>query len=137
MRLLDNSHNTVIAEWVGRQVGVPIAPPYTTMGWIDGQGLLRVGFIFYGYSPHGNIDLAIASTAGFTRGIIRRVASYIFEEIPARRATARPPRKNETACSILRRCGFVQETVCKDYYADDDAVQFRLLRKDAMRWLNV
>lgn len=136
MRLLVG-HDQAVAEWIGNKIGHQVGTPYTAMGWIDGDGKLRVGFAFYNFEPGGNIDLAVASTAGLTRGIIRSVSHYVFRQLPARRATARPPMKHARACSVLKRIGFVQEAICKHYYEHDDAVQFRLLMNDAKRWLDV
>lgn len=127
-------HDAEVAAWVGEKIGSPISPPYTALGWIDDSGALSAGFVFYGYSG-SNVDLAIAASGRFTRGMISAVANYVFGQIECRRATARTARKNERACSILRRIGFRQETICKHYYQDDDAVQFRLLRRDARKWL--
>ena len=128
-------HDAVVAEWVGNRIGVPIAPPYTALGWIDDEGTLKVGFVFYGYAPGGNIDVAIASSGRLTRPIIRTVARYVFEQIPATRMTMRPKRSNRVACDILVRLGFKVECVCKSYYgSNEDAVQYRMLKSEC-RWL--
>lgn len=127
-------HDAAVAQWVGDKIGVPMIPPYTALGWIDNEGLLRVGFVFFGYVPLGNIDIAIASSGRLTRGILSVVADYVFMQIAAKRMTARTRRSNTLACDLLRRAGFVQECICKSFYADDDAVQFRM-RKSECRWL--
>ena len=135
MRLI-TGHDVTVAEWVAGRIGDgPIPPPYTALGWIDGEGLLRVGFVFFDYRPAGNMDMAVAASGRFTRGVFRDVWVYVFEHAGASRLTARVKRGNRLACSILERAGFVKECNCKNYYADDDAVQYRILRVQAERWL--
>ncbi len=134
MRLL-TGHDATIAEWVGRRIEAEIVPPYAAMGWIDEQGMLAVGFVFHSYIPGGNIEMALASSGRLTRGILRTVAHYVLDTAQATRITARTRQRNEQACWLLKRAGFVQECVCRDYYPDDSAVQFRMLRSDIERWL--
>jgi hypothetical protein len=134
MRLLIG-HDATVAEWVGNRIGVPVAPPYTALGWIDGEGTLKAGFVFYGYAPGGNIDIAVALSGRLTRGMLAAVADYVFRQIPATRMTARAIASNDKACAMLKRAGFVQECICKAYYGADDAVQFRMLKREATRWL--
>lgn len=147
MRLLPG-HDATIAEWVGARIGVPVAPPYTALGWIEdfvdqdgrerpGGGTLRVGFVFYGYAPGGNIDIAVAASGRLTRGMLATVADYVFDQIGATRITARAFKRNGQACDMLKRAGFTAECVAKAYYGPaDDAVQFRMLRRDC-RWLTL
>lgn len=127
-------HDVAVATWVGEKIGVPMIPPYTALGWIDDRGLLRIGFVFFGYNG-SNMDVAIAMTHSLTRGVIRAVAHYIFEQSGCVRCTLRPPRKNVAACSILKRLGFVQECICKRFYGSEDAVQLRMLKSEC-RWLS-
>jgi hypothetical protein len=131
---LITGHDDVIAEWVGDRIGAVIVPPYTAMGWIDDDGTLAVGFVFNGYIPGGNLEMALASSGRLTRGMLRAVARYVFEDAQATRITVRTRRKNDRGCQMLKRAGFVEECVCKDYYPDDAAVQFRMLKSDAERW---
>jgi hypothetical protein len=133
MRLF--GHDEVVAKWVGEKIGAVIVPPYTVMAWIDENGVLATGFVFHSYIPGGSIEMALASRGRLTRKMLREVAHYIFEDNAARRITVRTKRKNERACSMLERAGFVKESVCRAYYPDDDAVQFRMLKSNAMRWL--
>jgi hypothetical protein len=128
-------HDVTVAEWVAGKIGTPMCPPYTALGWIDNEGLLRVGFVFFDYQPEGNMDMAVAASGRFTRGIFRDVANYVFVQSGASRLTARIKRRNKRAGEILKRVGFVSEAVCKNYYADDDAVQYRILKAQARRWL--
>lgn len=128
-------HDAAVAEWVGNRIGVPVAPPYTALGWVDDNGTLKVGFVFYGYAPGGNIDIAVAASGRMTRGMLTTVGDYVFGQIGATRITARAFKRNEQACDMLKRAGFVAECVAKAYYGPaDDAVQYRLLKRDC-RWL--
>jgi RimJ/RimL family protein N-acetyltransferase len=127
-------HDVAVAEWIGNRIGDPIIPPYTALGWLDDDGTLAVGFVFFGYVPGGNIEMGLAATGKLTRGILSAVADYVFRQAGAKRITARCKRRNTKAHNMLKRAGFVQECVCRDYYHDDDAVQFRLT-KSGCKWL--
>lgn len=127
-------HDVAVAEWVSSRIGEPIVPPYTALGWINGDGDLAVGFVFFGYIPGGNIEMGLAASGRLTRGILCAVADYAFRQSGASRITAHTKRKNIRAADMLKRAGFVQECVCRDYYPDDDAVQFRLT-KAGCKWL--
>ena len=61
MRLL-LGHDVAVAEWIGGRIGAPIIPPYTALGWINGDGDLAVGFVFSNYTPGGNIDMGLAAS---------------------------------------------------------------------------
>lgn len=133
--ILIAGHDVAVAQWVASKTGREIAPPYTALGWIGRDDHLAIGMVFYGYAPRGNLDMAVAASGLLTRGVIRAAAHYAFVQVGARRVTARPPALHERAIAILRRVGFVREAVLKDFYEDDDAVQLRLRRRDAERWL--
>lgn len=130
-------HDAAVAEWVGNRIGVVMTPPYTAIGFLDRAGTLVAGFVFYGYTPGGNIDIAIALSGRLTRGALRAVCQYAFVQIPATRITARPLRSHAAACDQLKRAGFVQECVARDYRGPGlDVLQLRLIAKDC-RWLRV
>lgn len=128
-------HDVAVAGWVGEKIGAPIPPPYTAIGFLDRDGTLRVGFVFFRYEPNGNLDFTLAATAPLQRGMLRAIGHYVFEQLGCKRLTSRPRASNARQADMLKRAGFVLEARLKDYYADDDALQFRLLRRDAMRWM--
>jgi hypothetical protein len=128
-------HDVAVAGWVGEQIGAPMIPPYTALGFLDRSDRLAAGFVFYGCVPGGNVDMAVAARGLLTRGTLRAVAHYAFEQLGAARITCRPPASYDRAIGILKRVGFVQETVCKGWYGADNAVQLRILKRDARRWL--
>lgn len=134
MRLLVG-HDRAVASWVGGKLGHPICPPYTALGWIDSEGTLRIGFVFHRYIPGGNISIDVASTAPWTRGVLRTVCHYAFNGMGVQRMTAVTRVENERVQSILKRAGFALECRMKKFYGpQDDAVQFRML-KSTCRWL--
>lgn len=129
-------HDAVVAEWVGRKIGAVIVPPYSVMAWIDEDGTLATAFVFHSYIPGGSIEMALASSGQLTRRMLREVAHFVFEQAGARRITVRTKRRNQRACSMLKRAGFKEESICRAYYEDDDAVQLRMLKSEAKRWLS-
>lgn len=133
MRLL-LGHDATVAEWVGERIGSPMVPPYTALGWLDDVGNLAVGVCFFNFVPGGNIEMGLAASGRLTRGILSAVAHYAFFQVGARRITARVKRGNERAADMLMRAGFKAECNCKRYYADDDAMQFRMFKSEC-KWL--
>ena len=128
-------HDAAVAGWIAQRVGAPIAPPYTALGWIDGDGMLRVGFVFFRYEPGGNMDFTLAASGRLTRGILTTVADYVFVQAGCCRMTSRPHRANTHHCTMLKKAGFIPEGILKDYYGEkDDAVHYRLLKRQC-RWL--
>lgn len=132
-------HDVVVAQWVGERVGAPQTPPYTAIGFLGPQGVLAAGFVFYSLVPNvpaGNIEMAVAARGRLTRGVIAAVGHYVFEQVGASRITCRPPADHARAISILKRIGFTQETVCRDWYGPGrHATQLRILKHEAKRWL--
>lgn len=135
MRLLIG-HDEAVASWVGSKLGHPLCPPYTALGWIDDNGTLRIGFVFHRYIPNGNIEIDVASTAGWTRGVLRTVCAYAFNGLGVQRMTAVTRLDNKRVRSILERAGFRFECVMRQFYGPQgDAMQFRMFKSDAKRWL--
>lgn len=129
-------HDVAVATWVGNRIGVPMTPPYTAIGFLDRDGALAAGFVFYGYVPGGNVDMAVAARGMLTRGAIRAVAHYAFVQAGAARISVRPPASNERAIDILKRAGFKPEAPLKHFYGKGaPALQLRIFKSEAKRWL--
>jgi hypothetical protein len=124
-----------VATWVGNRIGVPMTPPYTAIGFLDAAGAIVAGFVFYNFFVGGNIDMAVAARGRLTRGSLRAVAHYAFEQAGAARVTVRPPADHHRAIEQLKRAGFKPEAVCKNYYGPAAAMQLRILKSEAKRWL--
>ena len=126
----------VVAAWVAERAGFIIYPPFVSIGATrDGQSLCA-GVVFNGWNG-SNIEITLASDRGMTRGAIRGVYAYVFDQIKAQRVTAHTRRSNKTMRKILPRLGFQFETVAKRFYGStkaDDAFAFVLFPENARKF---
>lgn len=121
-----------MAEWVSERIGAYMWPPYTAIGVVDDDHRLIAGFVFNDFNG-SNVELTAALTRHVPRGIVAGICSYVFHQMKCRRMTFRTRRSNARAMGFLLKHATV-EALLPCYFVDDDAVQFRLLRKDC-RWL--
>lgn len=127
-------HDFEIAKWVSDRIGYNIEPPFTAIGFSNGTGL-KAGAVFNDYVPRGNIELTLAMECPFTRGMLRALALYVFDQLDCARLTVRTRQTNQAICDMARRAGFVREAAQKDYFGPGQSAElFRMLRKDC-RWL--
>jgi hypothetical protein len=113
-----------------------MTPPYTAIGFLDRTGAIVAGFVFYGYVPGGNIDMAGACRGRLTRGVLRAIAHYAFEQSGARASRCARRRALTSAIDQLKRAGFKPEAVSPDWYgAGVAALQLRIRKTEAKRWL--
>lgn len=126
-------HDIAVAAWVADRIGLgPMTPPYTAIGFLGRDERLAAGFVFYGNVPRGNVDMAVAVNGFMTRGAIRAIAHYAFEQLQASRVTCRPPVTHERAIKNLKRAGFRPEAVLKDWHGvGGDALQMRIRKTEA------
>lgn len=125
-----------VALWVGERVGHHFYPPFTAIGFGDRGGLVA-GAVFNDYTPHGNIELTLASDRPFTRTMLRTLAAYVFGQLGCSRLTVRTRQDNERVCRMAKKFGFVREATLRDYYGTgENAELFRLLRADCKEWLH-
>jgi hypothetical protein len=120
-----------VVAYVERRLGVTLARPRLVRGFLadDGKPLAAVVFNCY---TRSDIELTVVAER-VTRGVIRYVAGYVFDQLGCRRATVRTKKKNKYAQKMALRCGFKFESVARHYFVDDDAVVFRMLRHEC-RW---
>jgi RimJ/RimL family protein N-acetyltransferase len=123
-----------IGAYVGSRLGVTIFPPFKAIGFLTDDKRPLAAFVFNDFN-HSNIEMTIvAEPGGITRQVIRYVANYAFNTSKCRRLTVRTKRRNKRILQLAPRYGFKYECIAKDFYPDDDAVVFRMLKSDC-RWL--
>lgn len=101
------------------------------MGILKG-GRLVAGVIF-NHFEECNLYMhvsAIPKTMWVTQGIARQVFDYPFNQLGMRRVTAIMPSRLMTARKFNERLGFEFEGIQRNYYQDDDAVLYGLLREN-------
>lgn len=132
MRLVFGYDNAV-AEWVGKNLGVTIYPPFTAIGGTHDGLTLCSGVVFNCYNG-SNIDITMYGPHGLTRGAISIVYQYVFDQLKVNRLTALTRRSNKRMRQILPRLGFRYEGISARYFGPhraDDAVRFVLFERDA------
>jgi len=124
-----------VAAWVGDRIGDLISPPYVSIG-AEREGQLCAGVVFNGWNG-ANIDISLASDGQLTRGAIRGIYHYVFEQSKATRATAHTRRSNKVMRRMLPRLGFEFEALLRQYYGPtkgDDAFVFVLFPENARKF---
>lgn len=123
-----------IADYVASKLKVKISPPFQAIGFLTDDKRPMSAFVFNDYSD-SNIELTVfAEPGGISRGVLRYVAHYVFVKNNCRRLTVRTKKRNKRVLQLAPRYGFKYEGVAKHFYADDDAVVFRMLKSDCI-WL--
>jgi hypothetical protein len=130
-------HDKSVADWAGKQFGMPFVPPYTAWGVIDDTGTLTGALIFNEFQRGGNISLSLVGASTIRRDILRRAAVYTFNQLRCSRVTARTRRDNVVTRRILSR-SWEFEGVAKRWFGpnrEDDALCFVLFPEKAERWI--
>jgi RimJ/RimL family protein N-acetyltransferase len=84
----------------------------------------------------GNIEVTVATDAPFTRGMIRAVSNYVFDQLGCARMSIHTRTGDTKTRNMARRAGFVQECVRMNFYGEGKhAALYRMLRKEC-RWLS-
>lgn len=132
MRLVFN-HDDEIAAWMGRKLGVQIAPPYTVIGAQDRDGVLRAGFLFNDWNG-SNIELTVVSERALSKGIFRALAHYVWDQLGAQRCTIRTREGNTLVLQMAERIGWAWEGVQRRYYPDGESAVILGMLRDECRW---
>lgn len=128
----------LVAQYVFGNLGLPLVPPYTAIGGTrDGQTLC-IGAVFNQFNG-SNIEINLYGPGALTRGAIRSVYHYAFEQLGVNRVSAKTRRSNKTMQRLLPRFGFKFEGISERYFGPekaDDAIRFVLFPDDARKWIN-
>ncbi len=127
MRLIENE---AIAGFIEQKLQIKISPPYTAFGFASDDGRPMCAVLFNDFSG-ANMEMTIfAEPGGITRQVLRYLAGYVFTKNGCRRLTVRTKKRNKRVLQLAPRYGFKYECIAKHFFADDDAVVFRMLRED-------
>lgn len=127
MRLIENE---AIAGFIEQKLQIKISPPYTAFGFVSDDDRPMCAALFNDFSG-ANIEMTIyAEPGGISRQVLRYLANYVFVKNGCRRLTVRTKKRNKRVLQLAPRYGFKYECIAKHYFADDDAVIFRMLRED-------
>jgi RimJ/RimL family protein N-acetyltransferase len=111
-----------VAAYLESKLETTLTPPFLTIG-IEEDGKIVGGWLFNEYNGW-NIEISVALSRPLTRGMIRAVNHYVFQQLKCRRVTARCRESNEKSATLIRRLGFRHEGRQPFYYGDDAALIF-------------
>lgn len=132
MRIV-TGHDKAVADWMGANMGVQFAQPYTAIGVVNADGTLIGGAVFNCFMGT-DIEVSVYGCGGaFSRSALRFGFEYIFGQLKCDRATARVDRDNHVMRQLMRRLGFKREGLQRGRY-DRGRVLYGMLR-DECRWL--
>jgi len=123
-----------IGAYVGSRLGVTICPPFQAIGFLADDKRPLAAFVFNEFNQSNMEMTIVAEPGGITRQVIRYVANYVFNNNQCRRLTVRTKKRNKHILKLAPRYGFKYECIAKQFFLDDDAVVFRMLKEDC-RWL--
>lgn len=130
--------DTIVADYVFNNLGLALVPPYTAIGGTKDGKTLCIGAVFNQFNG-SNIEITLFGPGGLTRGNIRGVYHYIFEQLKVNRVSAKTRRSNKSMQRLLPRFGFKFEGISARYFGPqkaDDAIRFVLFPDDARKWIN-
>ena len=119
-----------IAAYVGSRLGVTIFPPFQAIGFLTDDKRPLAAFVFNEFNQSNMEMTIVAEPGGITRQVIRYVANYVFVKNDCRRITVRTKKRNKHILKLAPRYGFKYECIAKQFFRDDDAVVFRMLRDE-------
>lgn len=123
-----------IIAWVEERIGTRFVTPHTSMGFLHPDGRLASAFVFDNFTGP-NINVSVAATpGGISRGVLRTVCRYVFDQNNCRRMTALVAHDNDASLKLTKRCGMTEEGRLKDYFEASDAVIMRMTREEC-KWL--
>ena len=119
-----------VVAYAERQLNLKFAQPHIGIGFLTDAGKPLCAAILNHYGD-ANCELSMVSEpGGITRGVLRFLAVYVFDQMNCNRLTVRTRRQNKAVARMARRCGFTFECVAKGWYHDADAVVYRMLKTE-------
>lgn len=131
-------YDEAVATWAGQRLGVKFELPYTAFAVVNVSREIIGAAVFNDYQNGGNISWSHVGAGTISRGVIRRLAHYVFVENNVSRVSAKTKRSNSRVARLLMKAGFKFEGIQKRYFGptkDDDALTYVLFKEDATRWL--
>lgn len=118
-----------LAKWAGEKFGAFFSPPATFIGLVNNGRIVCVS-IFNDYTGD-NVELSVAADGIIPRRFLQFCAEYAFNQLGCNRVTARSRASNKRVASLAKRLGFEVEGRLRQFYGDEDAILYGLLRNEA------
>ncbi len=88
------------------------------------------GAVVFNDYAQGNVEMTGVGMGCWTPKVIRALARYVFKQLDCTRVTARTAVSNHKARAALRAIGFVQEGRMREWFKNEDAILYGLLRRE-------
>lgn len=108
---------------------------FTNAGTLATIGADYMGVVVYNNYAHRNINMSIATTSPkwASRGFLKAMFHYPFEQLDCRRVTGITAASNMKTIDLLERLGFIYEGRLREFFGEDALVYGML--KGECRWL--
>lgn len=123
-----------VAAWMGREMGVDFAPPFTAFGVTNRDGFIVGAFLFNNYETAEDIHVSIYGPRAMTRAVLRYGFGYVFDQLNCKRLTAQCRRRNRAMRKLMERLGFTLEGVKRHTSRHEDVMIYGMLRGEC-KWL--
>lgn len=122
-----------VADWL-KGIGANFSPPFVTMCMVENDQIVAAA-VFNNYQ-NSNIDLSVvfAKRIALTRGNLRALFQYPFKQLGVNRVSVRTRASNLGVRKQIRRLGFTPEGKHPNWYGDEAAFSYGMLRSDC-KWL--
>tara|TARA_R100001143_G_C3357391_1_gene133302 strand:- start:1923 stop:2336 length:414 start_codon:yes stop_codon:yes gene_type:complete len=115
-----------VAQFVSERLGASLCPPFTALG-LERDGVLTGGVVFNQFEG-ADVHASVAGT-GWTRGFLRAVGHYVFEQLGCCRVTLTS--EHRAVVKYACRLGGKVEGTLRDHYGPGrDAVIVGVLRRE-------
>jgi RimJ/RimL family protein N-acetyltransferase len=108
--------------------------PFEVLAAVSDSGQLLGGVIFISYRRTDIETLWAGEPGWLTRGNLRSIFTYPFEQLGVRRVTGIIHRKNKQARKIAEKIGFKLEGVCRQAFNNGDAIVYGIIKQEC-RWI--
>lgn len=109
-------HDKAVADWVASHIpDTGFFPPYTAAGFLDLQGHLTGGLVFFGFTGHA-ILLALAGPSSLSRAALGFTVDYVFGQLGCSRLEIRC--RDKHVRRIVSKLGLRYEGTAKCAYGE-------------------
>ena len=127
--MIVTGQSAAVAKWAGERLGCSFIPPFEAVGILNRNGQ-RIGAAILNDHADRNIELTAYGPGAFSRHVCVWLAHYCFIQNNCRRVTTRTAASNLYVRKLLEHYGWAKEGTLREWYDDDDAIIYGLLRGD-------
>lgn len=119
--------------WLEERVKVALPNDAQFVGRIESERILAA--IAFSHWSGPDVEISVAAEPGSaSRRLLNTLFGYVFEQLGCARCTARIRISNQASIALAERLGFQREGVMRQWFGDEDAVIYGLLRNEHGIW---